>query len=184
LSKEQIEAIYSYTTENYQSINPYLRNMDDLTAFQQQTLGSESIEAMTSEQRVAMDSQISQTDDGLAGLPPYRADPSDLTSTTWRGLRAPDSLLNQLKEGDIFQDPGYLSSSLNERVAESFARGAGDGETPTLLSVVGNNGVDVAPLSRWTDEAEILFPRGSNFEVVSRELGPDGVLRIVMKQVR
>ncbi|MCV7347340.1 ADP-ribosyltransferase [Mycolicibacterium rhodesiae] len=184
LSRDQIEAIYKYTTENYQSINPYLRNMDDLTPFQQQMLGSESVGAMTQEQRLAMESQISQTDDGLAGLPPYRGDLSDLTSTTWRGLRAPDSLLSQLKEGDIFQDPGYLSSSLNERVAESFARGAGDGETPTLLTVLGDNGVNVAPLSRWTDEAEILFPRGSNFEVISRELGADGLLRIVIRQVR
>lgn len=31
-----------------------------------------------------------------------------------------------------------------------------------------------APLSRYADEAEILLPRGSEFEVVSREPGDDG----------
>ncbi|TGD86872.1 hypothetical protein BayCH28_16730 [Mycolicibacterium sp. CH28] len=184
LSKEQIEAIYTYTTENYQGINPYLRNIDDLTLFQQRMLGSESIDAMAAERRLAMEMQISRTDEGLAALPPYRVDPSDLTSTTWRGLRAPESLLDELKVGDIFQDPGYLSSSLDQHVAEAFARGAREGETPTILKVVGEDGVDVAPLSRWGDESEILFPRGARFAVLSRELGSDGIMRIAIRQVK
>ncbi|BBY65403.1 ADP-ribosyltransferase [Mycolicibacterium helvum] len=184
LSKDQIEAIYQYTTENYQAINPYLRNIDDLNLFQQRMLGSQSIEAMTPGQRLAMETQISRADEALAALPPYRVDPSDLTSTTWRGLRAPESLLDELKAGDIFQDPGYLSSSLDQQVAESFARGAGEGEIPTILKVVGEDGVDVAPLSRWSSESEILFPRGASFEVVSRELGGDGIMRIAIRQVK
>jgi hypothetical protein len=111
-------------------------------------------------------------------------DPSDFTSTTWRGLRAPESLLDELKVGDIFQDPGYLSSSLDQHVAEDFARGAREGETPTILKVVGEDGVDVAPLSRWSDESEILFPRGARFAVVSRELGGDGIMQIAIRQVK
>ena len=76
-----------------------------------------------------------------------------------------------------------MTTSTNSRVAEEFARGAGENQTPVLLRVDGYDGVDVKQLSRYMGESEILFPRGAEFYVLSKELGDDGILRIILKQV-
>ncbi|MEZ0358066.1 ADP-ribosyltransferase [Mycobacterium sp. SA01] len=184
ISPAGVGGVYDYSTELHQGMNPYLRDMDSLSERQQSVLGVDSLSDLTPEQRALWEERIAHTDEGLAALPPYRVDPSELASTTWRGMRASDSLLAQLHEGAIFHDPGYLSTTTDSFVAESFARGALPGETPTLLKVVGSDGVDVSQLSRYMDESEILFPRGSQFEILSRELGDDGVLQITMRQVK
>ncbi len=183
LTKDGVEGVYDYTTENYDGMNPYLRNMDPLETHQQDILDVDAIGNMTDEQKAAWEARITHTDDGLSGLPPYRADPDDAISETWRGLRAPDSLLDQFVEGQLFSDPAYLSTSTDSHVAEVFARGAGENQTPTLLKVEGYDGVDVRQLSRYMGESEILFPRGAEFEVVSKIMGDDGILRIVLRQM-
>jgi hypothetical protein len=136
---------------------------------------------MTDAQRASWEAEIRKTDEGLAALPPYRTDPDAMTSTTWRGIQASDSLLDGLKMGDTFGDPGYLSTSTNPHLAELFAR-ANPETTPTLVTVLGRDGVDVKDLSRYIDESEILFPRNTQFEVVFREMGDDGLLRITLRQ--
>lgn len=183
ISQDGVAGVYDYTTENYQGMNPYLRDVDPLSPEQQSVLDAESLGEMTDAQRASWEDRISDTDDGLASLPPYRADPTDATSTTWRGMHASDELLAQLDVGDTFRDHAYLSTSLDSRVAEDFALSADPTKTPTLLSIEGYDGVDVSQLSRYTREAEILFPRGSEFEVISRELGDNGVIRIVLRQI-
>jgi ADP-ribosyltransferase exoenzyme len=183
ITKDGVEGVYDYTTENYDGMNPYLRDVDPLSPQQQEILDAQSINQMTESQREAWEARITHTDEGLSALPPYRADPTDAFSTTWRGLRAMDSLIDQFVEGGIFSDPAYLSTSTDSGVAEEFARGAGANQTPTLLRVDGYDGVDVMQLSRYMQESEILFPRGTNFEVLSKILGDDGLLRIIMKQM-
>lgn len=184
ISPKGVEGVYDYSSELHQGINPYLRDMDSLSERQQVALGVKSLSDLTPEQRVLWEERIAHTDEGLAALPPYRADPAELTSTTWRGMRSSDSLLDQLREGYRFHDPGYLSTTSDSFVAESFARGALPGETPTLVKVIGSDGVDISPLSQYMDESEILFPRGSEFEVLSRQTGDDGIVRIIMRQVK
>jgi hypothetical protein len=44
-----------------------------------------------------------------------------------------------------FTDPAYFSTTTDHRVAEAFARGADEGTTPTVLTVIGRDGVDVSP---------------------------------------
>lgn len=39
-------------------------------------------------------------------------------------------------------------------------------------------------LVAYVDESGILFPRGSSFAIESRELGADGIVRIVMRQLK
>jgi hypothetical protein len=183
ISPDGVEGVYDYTTENYQGMNPYLREIDPLNPNQQSILDAESIADMSPDQRAAWETQITHTDEGLSALPPHRVDPLDATSTTWRGMQASNSLLAQLNLGDTFTDAAYYSTSTDPAVAEIFARGAGADATPTLITVIGRDGVDVAPLSRYADEAEILFPRSTQFEVVFREMGADGLLRITLKQI-
>lgn len=183
MTKEGVVGVYDYTTANHQGMNAYLRDVDPLSPEQQSILGTDSIANMTAEQRAAWEERIGKTDEGLSSLPPHRADPGDATSTIWCGLHASDELLAQLEVGGTFRDPAYFSTSTESRIAEQFAVTADPGRAPTVLSIEGYNGVDVSQLSRYTDEAEILFPRGSEFEVVSRELGDDGVMRIFLRQV-
>ncbi|WP_099252021.1 ADP-ribosyltransferase [Mycobacterium sp. shizuoka-1] len=184
ISPRGVAGVYDYSSELHQGMNPYLRDVAALSERQQSVLGVDSLSDLTPEQRALWEQRISRTDEGLAALPPYRADPTDLASTTWRGMRVSDSLLAQLDEGAIFSDPGYLSTTTDSFVAESFARGALPGETPILIEVVGADGVNVSQLSQYMDESEILFPRGSRFEILSRQVGDDGVLRMTMKQVK
>jgi ADP-ribosyltransferase exoenzyme len=171
ITKDGVEGVYDYTTHNYHGINPYLRDVDELSLQQRGILEAPSINEMTDEQRAAWEAKIEKTDEGLAALPPYRTDPDALTSTTWRGIQASDALLDQFKLGDTFTDPGYLSTTTNPQVAEAFARANPDA-TATLVTVVGRDGVDVIQLSRYMDESEVLFPRSAQFEVVFREMGP------------
>lgn len=184
IGEDGVAGVYDYTTENYQGMNPYLRDIDPLSPEQQSILGADSIDDMTDTQRSSWEERISNTDGGLAALPPYRADPADAMSTTWRGMHASDELLGQLKVGEVFEDPAYLSTSLDSRVAGDFALSADPGRTPTLLSIEGYNGVDVSQISRYTTEAEILFPRGSRFEVTSHDVGDDGLIHIVLRQIQ
>lgn len=44
-----------------------------------------------------------------------------------------------------------------------------DSGTPVLITVIGRSGVDISPLGGDIDEKEVLFPRGTEFEVISRE---------------
>ena len=101
----------------------------------------------------------------------------------WRGLRASDDLLTQLQEGKIFSDPGYFSTSTDEFVAEILARGAGPDRTPVVMTIEGQNGVDVAQLSKYASESKVLFPRSSRFEVLSAEPDANGDLRVVLRQI-
>jgi hypothetical protein len=181
ITKDGVEGVYTYTTEKYDGMNAYLRNIDTLTPEQSAILDAPSISEMTDAQRASWEAEIRKSDEGLAALPPYRAAPEDLTSTTWRGIQASDHLLDQLKMGDTFSDPAYLSTSTKPHIGELFA-GANPDTTPTLITVVGRDGVDVKDLSRYMDESEILFPRSTQFEVVSREMGDDGLLRITLRQ--
>lgn len=182
ISPDGVAGVYDYSTQLYQGMNPYLRELDPLDDGQRAVLGARSIADMSPDQRVLWEERITHTDEGLAALPPFRTDPAEVVSTTWRGMRASDSLLDAMQVGDIFHDPAYLSTSTDPFVAEAFARGALAGQTPTVLTVEGTSGVDISQLSKYVDESEVLFPRGANFEIVARELGPDGIMRIVLRQ--
>jgi hypothetical protein len=184
IGEDGVAGVYDYTTENFQGMNPYLRDIDPLSPEQQSILGANSIDNMTDAQRSSWEERISNTDDGLAALPAYRADSTDAMSTTWRGMHASDGLLGRLEVGDVFEEGAYFSTSLDSRVAGDFALSADQGKTPALLSIEGYDGVDVSQISRYTNEAEILFPRGSRFEVISRDVGVDGLIHIVLRQVQ
>jgi hypothetical protein len=70
IGRDGVAGVYDYTTENYQGVNPYLREVDPLSPEQQSILGADSINNMTDDQRAAWEERISSTDDGLSSLPP------------------------------------------------------------------------------------------------------------------
>lgn len=82
ISQDGVAGVYDYTTENYQGMNPYLRDVDPLSPEQQSVLDAESLGEMTDAQRASWEDRISDTDDGLASLPlqsrPHRRDLDNL----------------------------------------------------------------------------------------------------------
>ncbi len=56
-------------------------------------------------------------------------------------------------------------------------------ETPGVITIDGLTGSDVMPVSRCQYESEILFQRGTDFEVVSKFQDADGVWRIHLREL-
>lgn len=141
-------------------------------------------------EHVVLGDWIAAIDHVLASLPPYRADPSDTESTTYRGLEATDSLLAQMQVGNTFRDPAFLSTSKSVGVAIECSYPPLDSGTAVVITVIGRSGVDVSHLTaRRDEELEVLYPRGTEFEIISREWraldewnSPDETLCIRMRE--
>lgn len=76
-----------------------------------------------------------------------------------------------LAPGDVFTDNGFSSVSLNELVAQNYARG----DNPALVRINIPQGAKGAWLG--AGESEIVLPRGSRFHVVSARKITRGVDR-------
>ena len=86
----------------------------------------------------------------------------------YRGFRR--NVVNKLEPGDTFTDNGFSSSTLSETVArERFAFGGG-----AIFQVVARKGTHAIYLDDLRKcpkpELEILFPRGSSFRILSKEI--------------
>ena len=187
ITVKHVDTIHNYTANDYEKINSYVRNRDPLSPSENHFL--QGLRSLM--QKPFLKAAIARIDHALASLPPYRADPSDTESTTYRGVAATDSLLAQMQVGSTFRDPGYLSTTMamevtadytyNYRLSESY--------TEVLITVIGRSGVDVSPLALNIAAKEVLFPRGTEFEIISREWGPnnqrplgDEILHITMRE--
>ena len=190
ITPDHVKAIYDYSFSRYSGINPYLRNSDPLSAasaeYTQSALGEHLDRQMTEERKQVFRDAIALLDRALASLPPYRANPSDAESTTYRGLAATGSLLAQMQVGNTFRDPTYLSTAKTVTVASDFIdmrRDEAPETTDTLITVVGRSGVDVSSLTDDMGENEVLFPRGTEFEITSRVWNAaDHRLHITMRE--
>jgi len=88
--------------------------------------------------------------------------------TVYRGFRR--NVVNELEPGDTFTDNGFSSSSLSETVArERFASGGG-----AIFQFVARKGTHAIYLDDLINfpkpELEILFPRGTSFRILSKEI--------------
>ncbi|MBK6442161.1 MAG: hypothetical protein IPF90_08405 [Actinomycetales bacterium] len=96
---------------------------------------------------------------GLSKMPAYEG-------TSYRGTNLPQSVLDEMTRTGVFRDPAFTSSSLNPAVAENF-RLMHNGNA--LLEFNGRTGRDLSAVSTvGPSEAEILFDKGTAFEVVSK----------------
>jgi ADP-ribosyltransferase exoenzyme len=88
--------------------------------------------------------------------------------TVYRGFRR--ELVNELEPGDTFTDNGFSSSTLSERVArERFAFGGG--AIFQFLARKGTHAIYLDNLITFPKpELEILFPRGTSFRILSKEI--------------
>ena len=88
-------------------------------------------------------------------------------ATTYRGLALEgeelDDFLKKTVEGDIFVEPGYMSTTFSKSKAQDFG-------SDVILEVEGKSGSYISAMSYDEEhrrENEVLFPRGSKFMVKS-----------------
>ena len=88
--------------------------------------------------------------------------------TVYRGFRR--NVVNELEPGDTFTDNGFSSSTLSETVArERFA--FGDGAIFQFVARKGTHAIYLDDLIKFPKpELEILFPRGTSFRILSKEI--------------
>jgi len=83
----------------------------------------------------------------------------------YRGIHA--KYASDLKEGDVWSDKGYISTSADKKVASVFSR---EGAVVEILVRKGQPGLYLEPFAPTPYyEAEILLPRGSKFRILKKE---------------
>ena len=104
----------------------------------------------------------------------------DYDGRSYRGTNLRQEVLDSMQPGGTHTDPGYLSSSTDINMAESF-RDRGDSNA--LITIDGKTGTDIEPFSSNRGESEILFTGGTTFEVVSKTQNPHGVWEIHLREL-
>ncbi|WP_396644227.1 ADP-ribosyltransferase [Microbacterium sp.] len=165
LTPDQAKAIYWYTTnEGYDSINPYLRNYGD---------APQNVDLL--------ESRIADLTQGLANLP-AEATPGHYFS---RGVTMTQNLLDQFETGRTWSDPSFMSTTTDPGVARDFALQAlSKGETPGIITIDGITPSSVSPLSRYANEAELLYQRSTTFDVLSKFQDGNGIWHVHLREVR
>jgi len=155
LDRDGVRGIWDYTTDNgYDTMNNAMR-------------GDGPIDP-------AVQNRIDATNRGLDQLP-------DHEGTTYRGTNLPDSVVDRISNGGNLSDGAFTSSSTNPNVAEGFMNLGKD--NPTRITIDGHSGSNVGPFSAAKSEAEILFRGGTEFEVLSNTVGPDGIRQLVVREI-
>lgn len=155
LTPDDVLGVYDYTTnDGYTTMNRFLRDPSSLSA----------------EDAHAAQARVDRAVSGLEKLPTS-------PGVTFRGTNLPPEVLARWSEGERVSDAAFMSTSTDPGVAERFGSIA--------IRVEGRSGVDVQALSHYgTDEAEILFRPGVEFDVVHRDLDPaTGRTRITLREV-
>nr|WP_246318663.1 ADP-ribosyltransferase [Leifsonia psychrotolerans] len=151
LSKEDVLGAYHYTTNAYDEMNKFLRDIP------------------TGSSRATLEAHITATTNALAKLPP-------VPGTSFRGMELRTGLLEQFEVGKPWSDPAFMSSSTSPLTAKNFT-----GEI--MVTIEAQSGVDVSRISAYRPEAEVLFQRGTTFEVVSKYQDTNGVWQIALREV-
>ena len=85
--------------------------------------------------------------------------------TTFRGIafdtfEEVEKYMDGSDIGSVFSDAGFMSTTLNRRIAENFTGASG-----VLLKIKSKSGVLISPVSSFADEVEVLFDYGKTFRV-------------------
>ena len=136
LTQDEFDALERFTDDEFEDINQALRE------------GGFPPEAEALER-------------ALAKLEPFDGD------VLFRGTNLPDDIVEGLLNGrNDFVDPAFLSTSTNVDVSESFI---GDGGQPTRITIDDpppTGRVIPDELSANPGEAEVVFPPGTEFDVI------------------
>jgi hypothetical protein len=83
----------------------------------------------------------------------------------YRGV--PKEFAHDFKPGEKFVDPGFGSTSVNDKTASYFAKG--DGVLLHILAPKGHRGLPLDGHSNFEEEHEVLLPRNTTYHVVNRQ---------------
>jgi hypothetical protein len=83
----------------------------------------------------------------------------------YRGV--PKEFAHDFKPGEKFVDPGFGSTSVNDKTASYFAKG--DGVLLHILAPKGHRGLPLDGHSSFEEEHEVLLPRNTTYHVVNRQ---------------
>jgi hypothetical protein len=140
LNPEEIMAIYGYTTEDYNTINPILRDIQP----------ARFDAAAWSKAKTDFEQYTKSLTIGLKKLPAY-------TGFVFRGGNLPESVIATMRKDKIFTDKAFVSTSFSHGFA---------GEHQILIEAKGKNGKDVSSFSIFKEaEGEVLFLPGTKFAV-------------------
>lgn len=149
----EAKAIDDYTADGYEAINTFLRGNDP----------SDVISDEHAEEIYAMDAMFER---------------SSLSEplTVYRVM--PPELLNGMKDGTVFQDDGFVSTSGSPDINYILGGETGTSATPVKINLPkGSRAVPVAHLSAMPKENEVLIDRGSRFKVST---GANGVKELTL----
>jgi len=140
---DAIASINEYTDGNYSEINSSLRRSGKL------------------------DSGNDATVKGIDEV--FKSNPPVFEGTTHRAIGFTDenkfkSFVSSLEGGDTFVDKGYMSSSNNKRITEDFEH-----TFSVRFEINSKKGISIKNFSNFPKEEEILFNRGSKFNINSVE---------------
>lgn len=146
LTDKQKQSLINYTSSNYIEINGALR-------------GRAGFEDLLNEK--TFKDEINNLSKTLLTAPKYRG-------TSYRGMWFDESkdfnyFVNNLKEGKLFIDKAFLSSSINKGSVSRFM----EGEYKILFTIEGKNGVLLKEISNIPEDMEILFNKNSKFIIKS-----------------
>jgi len=108
---------------------------------------------------------------------------------TYRGGNISSSMLEKLKEGEIYEHRSFMSSSSGIENALKFAKK--DQQNPVLFIINGKRGRNINDVSYWGDnysraegkpELEVLFKSKSRFKVESVK-SEDAILKIYLSEI-
>ena len=156
LTAEELDAIGRYTGFQYAQLNSYLRGLE-VDPWVAKTMTPAEMEALAK-----------SLSGGLKNLPEF-------TGTTFRGTKLTEAQIDALGPGGTFSDPAFLSSSTDAAQAAKF-------RDNVMFKIEGTSGHDVDALSTMRGEKEILFDKGTKFDVVSKTWNPNGYWDITLKE--
>lgn len=169
IGQEEAKAIRMYASSRYGELNKNLRNGTP-------TEGDKAVQRLM--------------DYGISKLPVDQVSVvSDGYQAIFRGVSAPAGedpvawAKSKFKEGEIFSDKGYMSSTTFQSVAKDFA-GRADG---IVLYIGGKTGRSIRGYTSRSYENEVVFPRSSNFKVTGVEerrfVGGSNEISVYMDEV-
>ncbi|MFC9993958.1 hypothetical protein [Nocardia sp. NPDC127526] len=115
------------------------------------------------EARLDLEQRSRAISTALAKLPPY-------TGVVLRGINLSDKLLEKYKPGAVILEPAFTSSSIDR-----------PRQGNTQFTIESRNGKYLVPLGIPTLENEVLFDRGTRFEVLTHEI-VNGVHHIRLRE--
>jgi hypothetical protein len=145
----EVKALQGYQQSEFLAMNGQLRGLD-LSEFTDHTL------TQTREEIKALDDAF------------VKATPLPENVTVYRGV-ANATMLGDFSQGQVLTDPGFLSTSLDKRVAGGFSdQETGKGAVLEIRLPAGTKAIPLSGATSGDAQSELLLNRGSRFRVISK----------------